>query len=102
MIKYYKSSRYRIAGNFQGSKLSQICPKIILTDLIFADFIIQPFCTIIILQILFSQIAKRAKVIGLKSFWLYSIRQSDIILAIKWYTVFDLAKKSGCKRWGMI
>ena len=29
---------YRIAGNFRGSKLSRIRPKIIFTDLIFANF----------------------------------------------------------------
>ena len=34
---------YRIAGNFWGSKLSWIRPKIIFTELIFANFIIQPF-----------------------------------------------------------
>ena len=69
---------YCIAGNFRGSKLSQIRPKIIFTELIFTNFIIQPFCTIlfIISQILFSRISKitkRAKVIGLESFQLYSI-----------------------------
>ena len=30
---------YRIAGNFRGSKLSQIRPKIIFTDLIFTNFL---------------------------------------------------------------
>ena len=67
---------YRIAGNFRGSKLSQIHPKIIFTDLIFANFIIQPFCTVlfIIREFYFfesQKITKRAKVIGFKSFWLY-------------------------------
>ena len=41
-------------------KLSQIRPKIIFTELIFANFIIQPFCTVlfIISQILFLRISK--------------------------------------------
>ena len=34
---------YCIAGNFRGSKLSRICPNIIFMELIFANFIIQPF-----------------------------------------------------------
>ena len=38
---------YRIAGNFRGSKLSRIHPKIIFTELIFANFIILPFCTVL-------------------------------------------------------
>ena len=44
---------YRIVENFQGSKLLRIRPKIIFTELIFANFIIQPFCTVsfIILRI---------------------------------------------------
>ena len=57
---------YRIAGNFQGSKLSRICPKIIFTELFFMNFIIQPFCTVffIISRILFSQIS-----INRESYW---------------------------------
>ena len=38
---------YCIAGNFRGSKLSRIRPKIIFTELIFTNFIILPFCTVL-------------------------------------------------------
>ena len=71
--------RYRIAGNFQGSKLSRIRPKIIFTELIFTNFIIQPFCTVlfIILQILFLRISiNREKS---ESFQLYGITLQYII-----------------------
>ena len=66
MITKYK---YHIAGNFRGSKLSRIRPKIIFTELIFANFIIQPFCTVlfIILRILFSRISKNRK--KSESYW---------------------------------
>ena len=60
---------YRIAGNFRGSKLSRIRPKIIFTELIFANFIIQPFCTVlfIISRILFSRISKNRE--KSESYW---------------------------------
>ena len=59
---------YSIAGNFRGSKLLRIHPKIIFT-LIFANFIIQPFCTVlfIISRFLFSQISKNHK--KSESYW---------------------------------
>ena len=65
----YIQMRYRIAGNFRGSKLSRICPKIIFTDLIFVNFIIQPFCTVlfIISRILFSWISKNCE--KSESYW---------------------------------
>ena len=63
--------QYRIAGNFRGSKLSRRRPKIIFMEIIFANFIIQPFCTVFFIILRISKIAKRAKVIGLESFWLY-------------------------------
>ena len=40
-------TKYRIAGNFRGSKLLRIRPKIIFTELIFVNFIILPFCTVL-------------------------------------------------------
>ena len=60
---------YRIAGNFRGSKLSWIHPKIIFTELIFANFIIQPFCTVlfIISRISLSRISKNRE--KSKSYW---------------------------------
>ena len=60
---------YCIAGNFRGRKLLRIRPKIIFTELIFANFIIQPFYTVlfIISQILFSQISKNCK--KSESYW---------------------------------
>ena len=63
------SMSYCIARNFQGSKLSRIHPKIIFMDLIFANFIIQPFCTVlfIISRILFSWISKNRE--KSKSYW---------------------------------
>ena len=42
-LNYVPTLNYCIAGNFRGSKLSQIRPKIIFMELIFANFIIQPF-----------------------------------------------------------
>ena len=78
---------YRIAGNFRGSKLSRIRPKIIFMDLIFANFyysailyrIIYNFVNFIFAN-LKKLIAKRAKVISLKRFRLYS-NQND---PLKW------------------
>ena len=62
-------TKYRIAGNFRGSKLLRIHPKIIFTELFFANFIIQPFCTVlsIISRILVSQISKNHE--KCESYW---------------------------------
>ena len=64
--EYYN---YCIARNFRGSQLLRIHPKIIFADLIFANFIIQPFCTVlfIILRILFLQISKNCE--KSESYW---------------------------------
>ena len=61
--------KYRIAGNFQGIKLSRICPKIIFMELIFANFIILPFCTVlfIIFANFISQISKNRE--NSESYW---------------------------------
>ena len=63
---------FSIATLFRGSKLSRIRPKIIFMELIFVNFIIQPFCTIIIYNYFYEfyfresqKIVKRTKVIGL-------------------------------------
>ena len=55
---------YRIAGNFWGSKLSRIHPKIIFMKLIFANFSIQPFCTVLFI---ISQISKNRE--KSESYW---------------------------------
>ena len=55
---------YRIAGNFRGSKLSRIRPKIIFTELIFANFIILPFCTVLFIifaNFIFANLKKSRK-----------------------------------------
>ena len=56
-IPKHNYSKYRIARNFRGSKLSWIRQK-----LIFMNFIIQPFCTVlfIISRILFLRISKKS------------------------------------------
>ena len=55
---------YRIARNFRGSKLLRIRPKIIFTELIFANFIILPFCTV--LFIIFANLKNRE---NSESYW---------------------------------
>ena len=55
-------TKYRIAGKIRGSKLSRIRPKIIFTELIFANFIIQPFCTVLfIISRIFSANLKKSQ-----------------------------------------
>ena len=78
---------YRIAGNFRGSKLSRIRPKNHFRGINFREF----YYSAILYRIIYNfhefyfcesqKIAKRAKVIGLKSFRLYGIFLPAIVLS---------------------
>ena len=96
LFRFLSQCIYRIAGNFRGSKLSRIRPKIIFTELIFANFIILPFLYRIIYnfhEFYFREsqnIAKIAKVIGLESFRLYGIMYQYVCTWVFGFKVFRL------------